>query len=83
MANKEKLYHKLLFFISIFAITLFLTLVSQKDINFWFKGFPIYIGGFIGYLLSEHLPKGPLKIFLIICVIILAVALSIWLYTLQ
>lgn len=80
MTNKKNLHQELPILASVLTITLLLTLVFQKDINFWLKGFPIYIGGFIGYLLSEHLPKGALKIFLVICVIILAAAFNILLY---
>lgn len=83
MKKSNFIFKDVIYFLLLLIGTLILTQITSKPLSFWLKGFPIYIGGFIGYLLSEYLPKGALKIFLIICVIILAVVLSIWLYGLQ
>lgn len=83
MKKSNLIFKDLIYFSLLLIGTLILTQITSKSLSFWLKGFPIYIGGFIGYLFPEHLPKGALKIFLVICVIILAAAFSIWLYSLH
>ena len=83
MKKSNLIFKDLIYFSLLLIGTLILTQITSKSLSFWsfwLKGFPIYIGGFIGYLFSEHLPKGALKIFLVVCVIILAAAFSILLY---